>query len=447
MAHLIIIGFKYLSLIIGILILVRARVRPSVLWSMIAAALAIFLMHLYAMFPLEDFGFDHLIFRKAGRDVWAGLDPYAADRFAQHPFLNPPTALPLFALFAVLPARTSLALWTVANVVASLALVPLALCALEAQAGSEERHGGGTADSWRLPPSVIAGLSICLTFSDSALMGFYVGQLNVFVVLMLLASLIAQGRGKPVWAGVWLFLATVKVGTMLPFLLLYLRKSDRPTWATLAVLVLGSCFLTGRPVELPGRLATMVERINELSAPGKVNDYSFEGPRNEGIIGFEALFYRVGLRDRTTIRVVQYAAILAIGAWVGWLVVRGRLPRGAACALVAFFSVIFLYHRDYDTVILALPLVYSATQARAAPARGRWLFTAIGIITLAILYLNAFLLRPLTAMTWEWGAWGRLVQATVLPYATWLILVAMLMLVVGELGGTSGSRNSVSAGP
>ena len=447
MAHLIIIGFKYLSLIIGITILLRAKVKPFWLWAVIAAALAIFLMHLYAMFPLENFGFDYLIFRKAGRDVWAGLDPYVADRFADHPFLNPPTALPLFALFAVLPARASLALWTVANVVASLALVPLSLYTLKAQAGLDERHDRKSAESWRLPLPVIAGLSICLAYSDSSLMGFYTGQLNVFVVLMLLASLIAQARGKPVWAGFWLFLGTVKVGTMLPFLLLFLRKTDRPTWVTLAVLVLGSCFLTGRPVELPGRLVTMVERIEDLSAPGKVNDYSFEGPRNESIIGFEALFYRLGLRDRTTIRNAQYAAILALGIWVAWLVVRGRIARPAACSLVAFFSVIFLYHRDYDTVILVLPLVYSALRSQAARDRPRWLPIAIGIMALAILYLNAFLLRPLAAMTWEWGAWGRLLQATVLPYATWLILVAMVALSVDELSARSGARNSVSLGP
>ena len=364
------------------------------------------MLHLYAMFPLEDFGFDHLIFRKAGGDVWAGLDPYAADRFAGHPFLNPPTALPLFALFAVLPARTSLAIWTVANVIASLALVPLARYALEAQARAFDRDDRGTEDWWRLPLPVIAGLSICLAFSDSALMGFYVGQLNVFVVLMLLAALIAQGRGKPVWAGVWHFLGTVKVGTMLPNLLLFLRKADRPTWVTLAVLVLGSCFLTGRPAELPGRVATMVERVKELSAPGKVNDYSFEGPRNQSIIGFEPLFYRVGLRDRTIIRNAQYAAILAIGACdcLACCKAQAAAARGLRAGRLVLGRI--LYHRDYDTVILVLPLVYSASQMQAAPAGRRWFSIAIGLITLAILYLNAFLLRPLATMTWEWGAGG-----------------------------------------
>src|SRR5262249_25533864 len=163
-----------------------------------------------------------------------------------------------------------------ANVVVSLALVPLSLQALKAQASLDQHHEPKTADAWRLQLSTIAGLSICVAFSDSSLMGLYTGQLNVFMVLMLLASLIAQARDKPIWAGVGLFFATVKVGTMLPFLLLFLRRADRWTWVTLTVLVLLACSLTGRLTQLPGRIATLVDRIEELSAPGKVNDYSFE---------------------------------------------------------------------------------------------------------------------------------------------------------------------------
>src|SRR6266566_2587174 len=107
----------------------------------------------------------------------------------------------------------------------------------------------------------------------------------------------------------------------------------------------------------------MVHRIEVLSEPGKVNDYSFQGARNESIIGFDHLFYRLGLRDRRLIRTLQYLAVAASGLWVAWQVVVARLPRGAACSLVALYSMVFLYHRDYDTLILALPLVYCAAGA------------------------------------------------------------------------------------
>ena len=108
MAHLIIVTSKYIALAIGLVILWRLKVKPLLLWAAITTSLAILLIHLYALFPLEQFGYDYSLFWTAGRDVWAGLDPYAAELFDRHPFLNPPTALPLFALFAILPLRLSL---------------------------------------------------------------------------------------------------------------------------------------------------------------------------------------------------------------------------------------------------------------------------------------------------------------------------------------------------
>ena len=143
---------------------------------------------------------------------------------------------------------------------------------------------------------------------------------------------------------------------MIPFLVLFLRRPDRLSWVVLLVLALGSCALTGRIIDLPARLATLAQRAGELSAPGKVNDYSYEGTRNESIISFEHLFYRLGMRDREWIRYAQVLALLAVGAWVAYLVIVNDLPRPAAACLVSFFSLLFLYHRDYDTCNSGLAL-------------------------------------------------------------------------------------------
>ena len=198
-------------------------------------------------------------------------------------------------------------------------------------------------------------MAICLSFSEASLKDLYLGQLGVFTAVMLLLALVAQGWGRPIWAGVCLFLATVKFVTMIPFLILFLRRADRWTCAVLIILVVGSCALTGRIIELPARAATLSQRAEELAAPGRVNDYSYDGTRNEGIISFEHLFYRLGMRDREWIRYTQFLALAAVGAWVAYLVILKDLPRPAAASLVSFFSLLFLYHRDYDTVILALP--------------------------------------------------------------------------------------------
>lgn len=253
-------------------------------------------------------------------------------------------------------------------------------------------------------------MAICLSFSEASLKGLYLGQLGVFTAVMLVLALVAQGRGRPIWAGVCLFLATVKFVTMIPFLVLFLRRPDRWTWAVLIILVVGSCALTGRIIELPARAATLCQRAEELAAPGRVNDYSYDGSRNEGIISFEHLFYRLGMHDREWIRYTQFLALAAVGAWVAYLVILKDLPRPAADSLVSFFSLLFLYHRDYDTVILALPLAYCAGKVRVTTGPARWLYTACGLMAIAILYADALFLRLLTqrSLGWEtWGAWFR----------------------------------------
>jgi Glycosyltransferase family 87 len=419
--------FSYIALGIGVVVLFRNVLTDFWLKSLIGATVAVFLIHLYAASHSDLFGFDFRIFRRAGCDVWAGLDPYAPARFDDHPFLNPPTALPLFALFALPSVRASLAFWTVLNVTSSLGLVALARSTLISQDRLDAAGGKVRAGLESLRFVGIAGLAICLNFSEASMKGFFLGQLSVFTAVMVLFALLCQGRSRPIWAGVCLFLATVKVGTMLPFLLLFLRRADRWTWAMLTVLVIGACLMTGQPGELPGRLAILTDRIADLSAPGNVNDYSYAGTRNESIISFEHLFYRLGMRDRQLIRSAQLLALLAIGAWVARPVVAGRLPRSDAVCVICLFSILFLYHRDYDTVILALPLVHCAGRVRVTTGLARRLYAACSLIVIAILYMNAGHLRTLTQWSLAGGVWGRLVQAAILPYVTWLILLAMVL--------------------
>ena len=433
--------FQYIALLVGVAVMVRARVPTSWLKSLIAAILAILVIHLYAVSRHDLFGLDFQFFWKAGCDVWGGVDPYSPSRFAEHPFLNPPTALPLFALFAALPIRASLAFWTLLNVSSSLGLIALSRSALMSQDRLDvaERQVRGGLES--LPPVAIAGLAICLSSSEASLKGLYLGQLGLFTAVMLLLALVAQGRGRPIWAGVCLFLATVKFVTMIPFLVLFLRRADRLSWAVLLALVLGSCALTGRIADLPGRLATLAQRAGELSAPGKVNDYSYEGTRNESIISFEHLFYRLGMRDREWIRHAQVLAMLALGAWVAYVVLGNRLPRPAVACLVSLSSLLFIYHRDYDTLILAVPLVHCAGRLGEATGRARWAYAAIGVSTIGVLYMSSTFLRCLTGLTLQWGAWGRLVQPAVLPYVSWLILLSMLTLFCVEARADAGSAS------
>jgi hypothetical protein len=416
---------KVLAILLALALILRLRLWPVAVWAAAVGIIFIAVVLIVRLFPAPQFGFDYGIFWRAGRDVWGGVDPYAPDRFAENPFLHPPTALPLFAVFALLPYHTSFVVWTALNVAACMAMPLFAAHTLAAQ----ERAAGGSV-SWRPSWTVLAGLTAALVMCDAFLLTMFLGQLSILASVLLLAALAAQARGWPVLAGAWLALATAKIGTMLPFLLLFLRKDDRRAWLSLVVVSLALCLATGSPFMLPERARVMLGRIKQLEQPGKVNDYSFEGTRHESMIGFDHAFYRLGLRDRTVIRVAQYAAVLLLGAWVaGQVLPRGRLPRAAACSLVTLYSIVFLYHRSYDTVILIVPLVYSAAQARVATGAARWLFAGCAAATLLVMYPDTEVLGAVARQSMDMGFLGRVLQAVVLPYATWLLVLAMILLV------------------
>jgi hypothetical protein len=403
----------------------RARPRPAPLALVPLASAVLLAGVLWRMFPA--LGFDYRIFWETGGDVWAERDPYAASRG----LVSPPTALPLFAFFALAPFPLSFLVWTVLNVLACLLLLPLSQSVLVAQGQADAGRGQGGAPLGLLPPLVLLGLTPALVLSDAALVSFYLGQLGIFESVALLAALRCQARGRPAWAGVWLALATVKALTLVPFLLLFHRRADRRTWAVLPAAALALCLLTGGLADLPSQGRTILGRVREMASPGAVNDYTFEGPRSENMLGFDHAFYRLGIRDRGVVTVCQYLALAALGAWVaGQVMGKHRLPRPAACSLVALYSVVFLYHRNYDTLILALPFAYSAGQARSSGGSRRYLFAGCALAIILIWYLDIVLLGDLQRRSQDWGAGGWLVQACVLPYATWLVVLAMIALAV-----------------
>jgi hypothetical protein len=400
----------------------RDRVR-----LLAAAALVLCLAEIILLFPF--IGYDYSVFWRVGDHVWHGLDPYAPEHF---PILYPPNALPFFAVLALLPYNVSFGLWTALNALALLGLVVLAQRALQ-----PPEHGGSPFPStreaaWKLPPQGVVVLTAVLALSEAARATFYTGHLGILTAALVLLALHAQGRGRPALAGLWLGLAAIKPMTVLPFLLLFHRKADVKSWLVMGAVILALCLATGSPARLVERVSVLRNQAEKLGGPGEVNDYSFDGPRTETIVSFDHALYRVGLRDRTIIRAGQYLIVLALGGWVAYQCLgRRALPRAAACSLVTLYAAVFLYHRTYDLVYLILPLVYSVGQARAQTGRSRQAFVASAVCILLTLYLRIDWFVELQKASLAWGAWGRLVQAVVLPYACWLILLAMAFLVIG----------------
>lgn len=384
-------------------------------WIPIIATLGIvfFLINIYILnYPG---GSDFLIFRNAGVAVLEGANPYA-----DVAMVSPPTALPLFALMASLPVNTGLLIWTTVNIGAALALIPLSQGVLQMQ----------TRGKFKALPTALLRLSIAtVALSLPIYWSIGLGQLALLESLCLFAALYAQGKNWPILAGGALALATIKPQTILPFLLLFLRKSDFRTWVSFTFIVLVLCLASSPLDVLPLRMQQELMNISRLAAPGAANDYSFEAPFNHTIIGIDYALYCLGLRDRAVIRITQIVILGLLGGGLAVEIYRKGLPRGGACALVAIYSCIFLYHRFHDASILTLPLVYAWSRALKTGRPGRSLFIATFIALLPIFFIHPKLVEVVVeAISSKWGGIKWLLDALVLPYATWFALIAMGLL-------------------
>lgn len=360
--------------------------------------------------------YDFKRFWRVGRDLAAGMDYYRLDPHGDRQLiLNPPTILPLFRLWAMMPLPTASRNWTILNVLGVLGLVPLAQSALRSQSG---------ADAPRLPGRLLLVLSAALALSCGQGMGLALGQISLLAVAAIFAALRAQGAGRSWWAGFWLGIATIKVNTMLPFLLLFLRWRDVPTWVALGLTTAGLCLMTGGPVELPTRITTTLRTIRATFEPGRVNDYAEAGPSHASLVGIDQALHRLGLRDRGWIAALQGGILIGIGLGLGWGIRSDRWPREVACGLVALYAGIFFYHRLYDMLLLALPIVGMALTAQREPSRR---LRAAGILVLLVLFVNPEGLLAVERITSGLGFWGQVGRAGMMPLAIWLIVAALAL--------------------
>jgi hypothetical protein len=366
----------------------------------------------------------------AGRDpvAWLAEDPL--------PPLNPPTAYPLFAAFALLPRGASLVAWSAVSAGVCLALVPVALRTLA------DRGVPGARD---LPGWGLALTAAAFALSNAPRSMLQSGQLAAAGALGLTAALAAQSRDRPGRAGAWLALGTIKPNTAAPFLLLFLRRRDLRAWLVLAAVCVAACAAGGWASD-PGRsVSVYLETLRKHARPGAVNDVGFSGPQTAGMVGLDYALYRLGFRTPRSLAVAQAAVLLPLGAALALRLVRGHggLPTGGDCAQVALFSTIFLYHRTHDFTVLALPLTYAVIRARneAGKARGAYVL-AVASVLLALAHQRKAVELLEAALKSRHDFVALVVQAVALPYATWLVLAAMLALALGDRWAAARGRVS-----
>ncbi|MGC8640554.1 MAG: glycosyltransferase 87 family protein [Isosphaeraceae bacterium] len=386
-----------------------------------------------------ELALDFSVFWKVGAAFWNGQDPY---QFAfDPPFLYPPNAPPLFALLALLPEWTSDSVLTVINIALALSLAPLSVLALRGRMGTD----GVRLSSWEI---LILGNTVA--FSPSTTLCVLLGQLPLIVTGFLLLALAAQSHAQPILAGIGLAVAAVKPTTTMPFLLLFHRWADARSWIALVVLTLGLCLLTGRPTDWPHQLQSVMKTIRQSTEPGGPNDYTFANTRNAHTrIGLDHTLYRLGLRDQRRIGVIAGAIIAAVGGWLVWEMFFNRvIPRDGMLCLVALYAMLFFYHRIYDSVLLALPFVYSANRTRVATGAARLGYGVTALACLAVLYTPSRLLESGLLNSLEWGGVrGWAFQALVTPWATWWVVIGFVFLVLAERLGRDAQCRDVALAP
>lgn len=403
-----------LVLITTLALLMRVRVKPWWAWSATGLGLLAFVGRTCVEWPN---GTDTHWFWLAGLDVVAGIDPYR-NEFC----LTPPTGLPIFYLFALLTFEQALLVWTVLNLAGIAVLVLVARQVL---------RSASSPDEWDLPAPAVGVLTAALALSVSCGYGIAVGQMALLTTLMILLALWARHREHPILAGASLALGTIKIGTLLPFLLLFRRPKDLRTWIALAVGCIGLYLLTSPLLEMPTRLSECLRNIAVMGTPGHMNNFTH--PVCFDLIGFDRAIYFLGVEDRMAVRLGQYAVVLALGVWVAWLVLRkSDMPEAARCSLVAFFAALFLYHRLYDMLILVLPLAYALGRSQVTNGRPRWLYVTSAVAVLGVLYLRLETVKQLGMQPRGQDLLVRVVEALVVPYGVWLTLAGMICLAMAE---------------
>jgi hypothetical protein len=382
---------------------------------------------------------DFHAFHDAGRDALAGRNPYRLKilppDLSFNTALNPPSALPIFAVFGAMPPAVGYAAFTTANVMLVMALgwlVPKAV-------------GDQVPERCRLPLTLaIVGSYSCFTTLSS-------GQVYILVSAAIAAALVARRSERHWLAGSLLSLATIKPNTLLPFLVLFHKKTDLKTWAMLTLATSTLVFSLTSPPELPGRLRAMIGRISDCGAVGALNDPSFANPHSATILGVDRMATCMGV-DRSAAKGLQFVVLAALGSVLVYGVSRGTIGEDAAVGLTSIYAVLFLYHRNGDAILLALPLGWAVARfLEAGPSVGdRWRAAlAIGCL-LFVMYVPG---TPLVKLSVEYGParspWGSLVRLLILPAPTAALLVAFAALLprkgdIPRLGGRPGNRDNAN---
>jgi len=251
----------------------------------------------------------------------------------------------------------------------------------------------------------------------------------VIVSLAVVGFFALEMSGRAFSAGMALALATIKVTTFIPILTIAPNKGHiEPRFvAGLIVAVVILSVAVVHPNRVLAFYLADLQKINQLNGVGGVNDYTFAGPETGNMISLRHAFYRVGIVNGNILALLDGLVLLFAGVPLFWASWRGKVSRAGLSALVCLYSIIFIYHRSYDLVLLALPLVYVFALIVENVGTVRRLAYGSMVSMVIALYLR---FAGLDAVSKQWNELGWPVRALIMPSITWFVLLASIMLVL-----------------
>ncbi len=397
----------------------RARWMRTMLWSVAALGMLSYAVTIVRDEMGDDSrAYDLEYFWQSGNLMREGKSPYE-----QPSTMNPPTAFPLYWLVSTVTFDEARLLWAMLLALGATALIVFARRIL-IDAGDENAR--------RLEWPLIGVLTAVVCLSRSNRFGIELGQLALPITLCLFWAFRSLLHGATTQAGIGLALASVKTPTLLPALILFLRKREWKTWLVMSGVGVALVLSMTAPWNIVPRCQECLHNIAGTREPGKIDDYEISNSRNNSMVAFNQLFNRLGVEDRGTVALLQNVVQLLLGLWIAWLALR-RLETPAAMSVVAVFSMLFMYHRIYDLLILSLPLTYAFGKARAEKGLSRWLFVACAACLLLSMNIREWLVAdPRARVLAIQDTTSTLLRMFVLPYLTWLVLASLFLLVLAE---------------
>jgi Glycosyltransferase family 87 len=201
------------------------------------------------------------------------------------------------------------------------------------------------------------------------------GQISLIVTALLLGAFVARRRNSKVLAGVLVGLSLSKYPLTLPFFLYFaLRKEWKIVAAAILIVgVLTEIFALRLGLSLVAATGNYVEAILHISA---LNDPHFAGRTEIG-----PFLFQLTAGNEVLAGAINFALIVA--AMLSMVVVFRRRPQCERLhlAVIAFFSLWYVYHRTYDSVLCTLPA------AVFVDFLARRIFPKLAVISLAVLSL------------------------------------------------------------